>query len=144
MSQSFEQTAQRIDKRVIFTAMKILLLFVITLLGYALLDLAFINLFAKAFIQRQVGWLLAPRPDLGAALLFYLIFVAALLYFCVLPAGSMGKALLNGAFFGLATYATYELVNKALPDRWPWPLVLVDLCWGVFVGAVMSGLGSLT
>lgn len=130
-----------IDKQVNFTGMKILMLFLFTLVCYALLDLAFINLFAKAFIQRQVGWLLAPRPDLAAAVIFYLIFVAGILYFCILPATNTTRALLNGAFFGLVTYATYELVNKSLLDRWPWPLVLVDLAWGVFVGTAVSWLG---
>ncbi len=110
----------------------------ITLLLYLVLDLAFINLFAKGFIQRQVGWLLAAQPDLKAGGLFYLIFIAALLYFCVWPAQTPGRALLNGAFFGLVTYATYELVNKALLDRWPWPLVLVDLVWGTAAGALVS------
>lgn len=118
--------------------MKTFFHFLATLFLYALLDLSFINLFARAFIRRQVGWLLAPAPDLKAAGLFYLIFIGGLLYFCVWPAQSAAKALLNGAVFGLVTYATYELVNKALLDRWPWPMVLVDLAWGVFVGALVS------
>lgn len=138
---TIEQPLKVIDKQVNFTGMKILMLFLFTLVCYALFDLAFINLFAKAFIQRQVGWLLAPRPDLAAAAIFYLIFVAGILYFCILPAASANRALLNGAFFGLVTYATYELVNKSLLDRWPWPLVLVDLAWGVFVGMTVSWLG---
>lgn len=118
--------------------MKTLYWFVLSLLLYAACDLAFINLFAKSFIGRQVGWLLAPQPDLKAAALFYLIFVGGLLYFCIWPAATAAKALQNGAFFGLVTYATYELVNKSLLDRWPWPLVWVDLAWGIAVGAVVS------
>ncbi len=121
--------------------MKLFFLFLVTLVIYAALDLAFINLFAKAFIQRQVGWLLAPRPDLKAAVAFYLIFVAGILYFCIWPAQNAGRALLNGAFFGLVTYATYELVNKSLLDRWPLALVLVDMAWGAFAGAVVSWAG---
>ncbi len=112
--------------------------FLLTLLLYAACDLAFINGFAKNFIRQQVGWLLAPSPDLVAAGLFYLVFTAGLLYFCAAPAQSGGRAALNGAFFGLVTYATYELVNKSLLDRWPMALVLVDLAWGVIVGAVVS------
>lgn len=118
--------------------MKLFLHFLGTLFCYALLDLVFINVLAKGFIHRQVGWLLAPSPDWKAGLLFYLVFTAGLLYFCVGPAGSAGRAVTNGAFFGLVTYATYELVNKALLDRWPWPLVGVDLLWGVCLGAIVS------
>jgi uncharacterized membrane protein len=121
--------------------LKIALHFVLTLLVYALFDLAFINLFARDFIRRQVGGLLAEQPDLVAGVLFYLIFTVGLLYFCIEPAQSGGRAAFNGALFGLVTYATYELVNRALLANWPLALVVVDLAWGVFVGAVVSWVG---
>jgi uncharacterized membrane protein len=118
--------------------MKTLLHFILTLAAYAACDLAWLNLFAKNFVQRSVGHFLAPKPDLGAAAVFYVIFTVGVLYFCVWPAATQRQALLNGALFGLVTYGTYELVNKALLDRWPLPLVLVDMAWGVAVGAVVS------
>jgi uncharacterized membrane protein len=117
--------------------MKTIFHFLLTLVVYAAFDLAWLNLFAKSFVHRQVGHFLAAKPDLVAAMVFYLIFTAALLYFCVYPAQTARQALLNGAFFGLVTYGTYELVNKALLDRWPLTLVLVDMAWGVFVGAAV-------
>ncbi|MBL7826990.1 MAG: DUF2177 family protein [Saprospiraceae bacterium] len=123
--------------------MKIALHFIAVLVSYAMLDLAFINLFAKDFIRRQVGDKLAEKPDLYAAGLFYFIFVFGLLYFCIWPASSLSKAVMNGAFFGLVTYATYELVNKSLLAGWPLALVAVDMAWGVFVGAAVSGIGFL-
>ncbi len=121
--------------------MKTIALFALTLVVYVLLDLSFLNLFAKNFIQQQVGPMLAPKPDLVAGGFFYLIFIAGILYFCILPSQSAGDALFKGAFFGLVTYATYELVNKSLLKDWPLALVLVDMAWGVFVGAVVSWAG---
>ncbi len=121
--------------------MKAILHFILTLIVYAMFDLAWLNLFAKNFVQQQVGHHLALKPDLVAALIFYLIFTAGLLYFCIWPATSLRQALLNGAFFGLVTYGTYELVNKALLNQWPLPLVVVDMAWGVFVGGVVSWVG---
>lgn len=118
--------------------MKILFHFLLTVVAYAALDLIWLNLFAKNFVQQQVGRYLAEKPDLVAAGMFYLIFTAGILYFCVYPAAHAGRALLNGAFFGLVTYATYELVNKALLDKWPLTLVLVDMAWGVVAGAVVG------
>lgn len=118
--------------------MKHLAHFLLTLSLYAALDLLWLNLFAKSFIQKQVGQYLAAQPDLRAGAVFYLIFTAGLLWFCVLPASTQGRALLNGALFGLVTYATYELVNKALLDKWPLPLVIVDIAWGIFVGTIVS------
>lgn len=121
--------------------MKTFFHFLATLIAYAMFDLAWLNLFAKNFVRRQVGHFLAPKPDLAAAAIFYLIFTTGLLYFCIWPATSQRQALFNGALFGLVTYGTYELVNRALLDKWPLPLVLVDMVWGVFVGAVVSWLG---
>lgn len=121
--------------------MKNLLHFLLTLLSYIALDLLWLNFFAKSFIQQQVGQYLAAQPDWKAGGLFYLVFTAGLLWFCIRPAPTQGRALLNGAFFGLVTYATYELVNRALIANWPWPLVLVDIAWGIFVGAAASWLG---
>ncbi|MCU0326212.1 MAG: DUF2177 family protein [Spirosomaceae bacterium] len=110
--------------------MTTLIHFILTLLVYSILDLAFINLFAKEFIRRQVGAMLAPSPDLKAAVVFYLIFITTLLYFCVYPAyeiRSMNKSIINGALFGLVTYGTYELVNKSLLANWPVQMVIVSV-----------------
>ncbi|MBK8555783.1 MAG: DUF2177 family protein [Lewinellaceae bacterium] len=123
--------------------LKLAAAFFATLVLYGTFDLLFINLFAKAFIQKQVGPLLAEQPDLSAGIVFYLIFTAGLLYFCIYPAHSWQQAALNGAFFGLVAYATYELVNKALLAGWPLALVVVDIAWGIFVGAAVCSLSYL-
>jgi len=120
--------------------MKTVYLYLGTLMIYVLLDLLFINLFAKSFIKRQVGSLLAVKPNWIAGLIFYFIFSAGILHFAVMPSLSLKAALWNGAFLGLLCYATYELVNKALLTGWPWALVLVDLIWGVVVGSLTAGL----
>jgi uncharacterized membrane protein len=124
--------------------MKIIFHFLLTLAAYIVLDMAFINFFAKDFIQKQVGFLLTAKPNLLAAGIFYLIFISGILYFCVYPAieiKSAPKALFNGAFFGLVTYATYELVNLSLIDKWSVRLVIVDMVWGITVGAIVSWVG---
>jgi len=37
---------------------------------------------------------------------------------------------LAGAFFGLITYATYDLTNHATLKGWPLIVTLADLAWG--------------
>jgi uncharacterized membrane protein len=120
--------------------MKTTILFLVTALIYAVLDLLFINVFARAFIRRQVGHLLADKPDWAAGIVFYVLFTGGLLYFAVMPADSMMSAVKNGAFLGLLCYGTYELVNKALISGWPISMVWVDLAWGLIAGALTSGL----
>ncbi|MEO6037276.1 MAG: DUF2177 family protein [Saprospiraceae bacterium] len=120
--------------------MKTLFHFLITLAFYATGDLLWLGLIAKGFVRRQVGELMAEKPDWIAAGIFYLIYVTGLLYFCVGPADNAGKAALNGAVLGLVAYGTYELVNKALIRQWPLPLVLVDMGWGIVISAGVSWL----
>lgn len=120
--------------------MKTLYVYLCTIVIYILLDLLFINLFAKAFIQKQVGPMLASKPDWLAGVIFYLIFTAGIIYFAILPAPNLKQAAWNGAFLGLLCYGTYELVNKSLLAGWPWKLVVVDIAWGLIVGTCTAGL----
>ncbi|MBK7407436.1 MAG: DUF2177 family protein [Saprospirales bacterium] len=112
--------------------------FMLTLVFYLALDLLWVGGFAKGFIARQVGSYLSPKADWLAAILFYLIFAAGLWYFAIRSAHTPTEALLNGAFFGLVTYGTYELVNRALLANWPWTLVAVDMAYGVVACGVVS------
>jgi uncharacterized membrane protein len=63
--------------------------------------------------------------------------------FVIAPAvekDSWVRALMFGAFFGLITYATYDLTNLATLKDWPLALTVVDLTWGaVLAGSVSVG-----
>lgn len=121
--------------------MKYILLYLFNFVLYAILDILWVQVFAKGFIKRQVGSYLADQANLTAGLLFYGVFAMGLLVFVTLPAlqaDSWPKALGLGALYGLVTYGTYELVNKALLKDWPTQLVLVDLLYGVVACAITS------
>jgi uncharacterized membrane protein len=73
---------------------------------------------------------------------FYLLYVAALVVFVVAPAverQSLARALGFGAFFGLAAYAAYDLTSLALIRGFPLTAAVVDLAWGAFLSAAVSG-----
>jgi uncharacterized membrane protein len=55
-----------------------------------------------------------------------------------LQGGSLRRALLAGAFFGLVTYATYDLTNLATLRDWSWVMTLVDLLWGVVLSTAVT------
>ncbi|MCH5378321.1 MAG: DUF2177 family protein, partial [Planctomycetes bacterium] len=57
--------------------------------------------------------------------------------------GSLRRAMLLGAFFGLVTYATYDLTNQATVKDWPWVVTIVDLCWGAILASSVSCIGYL-
>ena len=45
--------------------------------------------------------------------------------------------------FGFFCYATFELTSMSLLKHWTWPVVIVDVAWGLFVTAVSSTAGLL-
>ena len=72
---------------------------------------------------KVLGPILAPQPDMKAAVAFYLVYLLGIVWFAVRPAlasGDWKSALLNGALFGFFAYATYDLTNMATrPSRSP-------------------------
>lgn len=108
---------------------------------FLVIDIAWLVLVARNFYAQQIGFLIAKNPNLLAAFLFYLLFIAGLIFFVITPAldkKSFTHALLAGAFFGLVTYATYDLTNQATVKDWPLIVTLVDLLWGMTVSAAVS------
>jgi uncharacterized membrane protein len=119
-------------------------LYVCTFVGFLAIDMIWLTLVARGFYRKQLGFLLSDQPNWWAAISFYLLFVAGLLVFVVVPAvqeGSLRRALLLGGFFGLVTYATYDLTNHATVKNWPWMVTLVDMTWGVVLAASVSCIG---
>ena len=105
------------------------------------LDLAWLGVLARGFYASQLGYLMRPDVRWVPAILFYLIYVAALIVIVVIPAvekQSLGRAMLLGAFFGLAAYAAYDLTSLALIRDFPVVVAMVDLAWGTILSAAVS------
>lgn len=116
-------------------------LYLIALPIFIGMDVIWLVLIAKNFYAKQIGYLMAKNPNLFAALFFYLIFIAGLIVFVITPAlekKMWTHALLAGAFFGLVTYATYDLTNLTTIKDWPVIVTLVDLIWGMILSASVS------
>lgn len=110
----------------------------ITLVVFLTIDAVWLLFIAKNLYSKYLGYLMAKNPNLLAALVFYLIFVAGMLYFVISPALEKEQwqyALFSGLFFGLVTYATYDLTNLATVKDWPITITIIDLIWGSFVTA---------
>lgn len=105
------------------------------------IDMVWLGVAAKNFYTKQIGFLMTPKVNWVAAILFYMLFVVGLVVFVIAPAvekDSWGRALMLGALFGLISYATYDLTNLATLKDWPLPLTVVDLIWGTVLGSSVS------
>jgi uncharacterized membrane protein len=113
---------------------------------FLVLDGLWLGLIAKTFYAKQIGFLFKTDINWVAALIFYLMFIVALIIFVINPAiekSSLTHAIVFGALFGLITYATYDLTNLATLKGWPVLVTIVDLVWGAFITATVSTLTYL-
>lgn len=113
-------------------------------------DLIWLGVVAREFYQRELGRLMRPDIQWAPGILFYLIYVAALVFFVAGPAvgrQSLWWAVGAGAFFGLAAYAAFDLTGLALFRDFSRVAAVVDLVWGAslsaFVCAVMYLIGRV-
>lgn len=122
--------------------MTFLKLYGLSFVVFFVIDLIWLGIIAKDLYQKQIGHLLKTDVNWAAAIIFYLLFIAGLVYFVLLPHigpdGNVGKVLLTGAIFGFITYATYDLTNLATLKDWPIQITIIDLIWGTFLGASTS------
>ena len=118
-------------------------LYLATLVVLLPIDFLFLGLVAKGFFASQVGDMLG-EIRLAPAILFYLLYVGGMLIFVSGPESSTpSSTLLYGALFGFFCYMTFELTSLSLLKHWTWPVVLVDVSWGMAVTAVSSTAGFL-
>lgn len=116
-------------------------LYIIAFIIFIIIDAIWLGFVAPKFYKDQIGHLMADKPNLIAALVFYLIFIVGIVYFVVQPAvdqQSITKLLIAGALFGFITYATYDLTNLATLRDWPLKVTIVDLAWGTTLSTLIG------
>lgn len=117
--------------------------FLVAFAVFMVIDLIWLGVIAAPFYRNQIGFLMAKNVNWVAAILFYVIFIAAMVIFVIQPAlveKSLLSAVLMGALFGLVTYATYDLTNLATLEGWPITLVIVDIIWGMSLSVLVSAI----
>ena len=120
--------------------------FAATAAVFLVIDIAWISLFLRDVYEAQLGSMMRPEASAAAAVLFYVGYVGAILYFAVRPAlaeGRIATAILHGAVLGAIAYGTYTLTNYAIFSQWSVLLVVSDIGWGTFLTAISAATGYL-
>ena len=123
--------------------MQFLKVYALTLVIFFLVDIVWLGVISKKLYKEYLGHLMAPNVNWAAALVFYFLFIAGLVFFVIMPTiekGDLMYAITLGAFFGLITYGTYDLTNLATLEDWPLNITIIDLIWGTFLNAATSGI----
>ena len=114
------------------------------LIAFLVADGIWLGFVALDFYREQLGALLRDPPNMAAAGLFYLAYIAGVIYLVVRPAlaaNSLKIAALNGAVLGVIAFGTYDMTNLATLVGWPVAVVIVDVLWGGFVTAIIASAG---
>lgn len=123
--------------------MQFVKVYALTFVIFFLVDIVWLGVISKKLYKQYLGHLMAPTVNWPAAIIFYFLFIAGLVFFVLLPAidkGSLTYAIAAGAFFGLVAYGTYDLTNLATLRDWPLTITVIDLIWGTFLNAATSGI----
>lgn len=116
---------------------------IVTAIAFLGLDAIWLTQMWPRLYKPLVGEITRAQLNIAASVAFYAIYVSAIAYFAVAPAlekASMSKALINGALFGLAAYATYNLTNQATLKAWDWRVTLADMTWGTIATALAAAI----
>ena len=110
---------------------------------FGALDALWLRWAGPNLYRPALGDLLAPNFRAAPAIVFYALYIAALVWFAVRAGltGWIGMAVLNGALLGAICYATYDLTNQATMKVWPVHITLIDIAWGAFASALAAGVG---
>jgi uncharacterized membrane protein len=121
--------------------MKWLAYFGVTFVVFMGIDLIWLGFIAKNIYAKYLGYLMAPKVNWLAALVFYVIFIIGVLYFVIAPSlvdRDMVQLVIRAMLFGFITYATYDLTNLATVRDWPITITIIDLIWGTTLSTSVS------
>lgn len=111
------------------------------LIAFLVIDFIWLKYVALSFYRGQIGHLMLDKPNLGIALLFYLVYVVGVVVLAVNPALEKGQwttALLYGGLLGLVAYGTYDITNLATLKTWPPIVSIIDMIWGTVLTASVA------
>ncbi len=117
-----------------------------TLVAFLAIDAVWLTTMSQRLYRRYIGDILVNGFNPVPAALFYLIYIAGIVFFATTPAFSTGKwttAALNGALYGFFAYATYDLTNQATIRGWPTIITIADIFWGSLLSSIAATLGFL-
>jgi uncharacterized membrane protein len=111
--------------------MTILILYALTAVIFLALDAVMLSTVMRPLFERHIGGMLLTDIRAVPAALFYLAYVAGLVWLVSLPAlKTGGPVLISAAVIGAMAYGTYEFTSYAIMKDWHPAMVATDLIWG--------------
>lgn len=119
--------------------MQILILYGITAAIFLVLDAIMLSLHMRPLFERFLGDQFLQDIRIVPAALFYLAYVAGLVYLVSYPGLKAGApVILPAAIIGAMAYGTYEFTSYAIMKSWSPLLVVTDVSWGTVLTAASA------
>ena len=121
--------------------MSLLVLVLVTGVIFLIADAIMLSTVMQPLFAQHLGDTLREGIRPLPAVLFYLIYMAGVVWFAGWPAlrdGTPVTALVNGAILGLVAYGTYELTSWTVMRDWHPSMVAADMAWGATLTAVSA------
>jgi uncharacterized membrane protein len=123
----------------------VIIAYITGLVVMGILDGAWLSFATSKLYKPGIGHLMAPNPVIPAAVIFYLLYAAGVVYLITLPAvasGGPGSAFVRGAVLGLIAYGTYDLTSLAILNNWPVSVTVADMVWGTVLTGVTAAVAT--
>jgi len=121
--------------------MSLLVMVVVTGLIFLIADALMLSNVIQPIFAQHLGDTLRDGIRPLPAALFYVIYMAGVVWFAGWPAlrdGTPTTALVNGAILGFVAYGTYELTSWTVMRDWHPSMVAVDMAWGAVLTALSA------
>ena len=119
--------------------MQIATLYAATAAIFLVLDAIMLRFYMAPLFERYIGPMMLETIRITPAALFYLAYVAGLLYLVSVPALKAGApVLVPAAVLGFMAYGTFEFTNYAIMKGWSPRMVITDVAWGTVLTAVSA------
>ena len=105
------------------------------------IDMVWLIWVGRGFYMQEIGDILLEKPNLPAALAFYVLYSIGVVVIVIAPeleAQSAMRGLLYGLIFGLVAYGTYDLTNLAVMKGFTTKIALIDMIWGGLITGFTS------
>ncbi|MFL9503766.1 DUF2177 family protein [Pseudogemmobacter blasticus] len=122
--------------------MPALTLYALTALVFLILDALMLSFVMKPLFTRHIGPLMADPIRIAPAVVFYLAYVAGLVWLISAAALRDGTpVVLPALVLGLMAYGTYEFTSWTILRDWHPAMVITDTLWGGVLTAFSAWAG---
>ena len=126
--------------------MSLVVLVLVTGAIFLIADALMLSNVLQPLFAQHLGETLRDGIRPGPAVLFYVTYMAGVIWFAGWPAlrdGTPMMALVNGAILGFVSYGAYELTSWTVMRDWHPAMVAADMAWGTTVTALSAWAGVM-